>query len=623
MSYEKSQFSVLDMAKEMTDSSDINIGELFHNNKKPDTSVVPESNPVVNEPQTQEWQPDESLLDGMDEFNPGGVVYDKSDITESNDGSKKNGAEEEWANQALETMDELSRKEYNIEVAKKRHGISKFRIPDGNPFQVMIMNAAIDTNYDRAQEVLDKVFNQIKTTYPELILEWSDPAKANNASANVTAAKIVEYPDANKINNESIVNGQAINPVASSDVTDEDDVKIVIDKSGLPEISWTPEDMDKIRKSRTLELNIVEGTDIEMAQIEEADNNAIDTILSTYQRKANDITAALPASKYRATFTGLTYPEVLDLSNSTEMNNIDGERKKWTICFNHIKNPSIGEWRSYIWYIDPVSKKRVEVPELSMVPGDVEKYYTVSKFEDFLRKTSYLDLEFMLWKILCATAMEKEIISITCHNNISENLECGHSYDWIYNPADLLLVDSVNPAVLEEMKITAEAAGTDEIIKNYNTSMLRLNNTVKLKTSGLIVIFGHASGYDYLEHIYPAIAALDDEEDESSIVSRGMTYTMLSAVKGFLVPCENGKYKKITGMENIIKIITGLDEFDWQILMKIVEVSIRPYAFRYAIRGLVCPKCKYRSSVIIESISRLLFIVAQSLSSVQVTLKKV
>ena len=107
------------------------------------------------------------------------------------------------------------------------------------------------------------------------------------------------------------------------------------------------------KKSRTVELNIVEGKDLEMSSIENiSSKSAIDLALAPYIRKSNDIVAALPASKYRASFTGLSYVDMIDLSNSQELNTIDGEKKKWTIAYQHIKNPSIGPWKEYRYYID-------------------------------------------------------------------------------------------------------------------------------------------------------------------------------------------------------------------------------------------------------------------------------
>ena len=91
-----------------------------------------------------------------------------------------------------------------------------------------------------------------------------------------------------------------------------------------------------------MELTLVEVVPIEYSQIEDAPDNVIDALLAPYQYKVNSIESPLPASKYRATFTGLPYPEVIDLSNAQEMDTIEGEMKKWSIAFNHMRNQSIG-----------------------------------------------------------------------------------------------------------------------------------------------------------------------------------------------------------------------------------------------------------------------------------------
>jgi hypothetical protein len=103
-----------------------------------------------------------------------------------------------------------------------------------------------------------------------------------------------------------------------------------------------------------------------------------------------------------------------------------------------------------------------------------------------------MDLEYMLWKILCATAMEHEIVSIDCHAT-HNGKPCGKTYDWVYAPNDLLQQDKMDATVLQEMETTMAVSTLDDIMKNYNTSPVAANNTVKLNTSGWLVVFGHAS----------------------------------------------------------------------------------------------------------------------------------
>lgn len=638
----ENKFSVLDMAKEMADANDVDINDLF---KKPQPKPQQTDEHPIETPPTETkkkeyvpWTPDESLLDGMDELKAAPVTYTKEELKKSEeDGGLHNIADDNALRDSIEAMDELSRTHANIEEAKRRRGIKKLSIPPGQ-YHATITAAAGDTNFKRAQEALDEIFSEIENTYPEFILEWEDPNKNNPMSKGVEApnfhensGKIQDIPEeaaeaADKTEDNIIdfddKTGSQQHPVEPQDA---EEVKIVIDKSQLPQITWDAEEIDKIKKSRTVELNIVEKMDLEYSQIEDADDNAVDAILSEYQRKTNDIVAPLPASKYRATFVGLSYTEVIDLSNSQELNNLDGEYKKWSICFNHIKNQSIGPWEEYQWYKDPDTHKRIKLPITASIPPGINptNVHVVTKFEDFLMKTSFMDLEYMLWKILCATSMEQEIISIDCHAVKSNGKECGKSYDWIYSPSDLLVADSIDPAVLEDMEKTATASTKEDVERVYNSSMLRLNNTTRLNTSGFNVVFGHISAYEYLTSIYGEIKSLEDAaENDPTLASRGLTYTTLTVVKGFVIDKPDGRKVKISGTKNLIKTIDTLDEIDWQTLSELVRIMVEPYQFRFALRDIVCPQCKNRSNIPIESMTRLLFIVARSLSSVSVTLKK-
>lgn len=632
-------FNVLDLVNG-TDDRDDEIKELFRKHpvsgkvkedvgdKDEQEAVpqVPDQTSSEGKQKKKMWTPDNKLIKDMNEFNAGPVTYSKEELKEE-DESLKNIADEMLKRDALKTMNEMDRQLFNIEECKKRRGYKILRIPDGFE-KTKIMNAASDDDYERAQRGLDEIFDEIEKNFPEWICESTDNEdtsmtdklhkETNPEKIDALMPHDIRNPDSNDMKN-----------VESTDTENlhNDEVTVVIDKTNLPEISWTKEEAEKIKKTRTVQLNIVEADPIEFSEIEDVPDNLVNMVLSSYTRKINDIIAPLPASKYRATFTGLSYPELLDFYNSQEMNTIDGEKKKWSIAFKHIKNQSIGPWKTYRLYIDPETniEKRLEISDEIPENVDPEDIYTVSKFEDFLRKTSFLDLDFILWKILCATANKKEIISIDCHNIINEETgtQCNNTYDWIYSPNDLLITDDINPAVLEEMKITSEVSGKDNIIDNYNSSMLIKDNLATLKSSGFKIIFGHVSAYEYIEHIYPKIKAIENNQKiDPSDTSRALNYTMLSITKGFLIPKEDGKgIYRIKGVDNLLKIIESFDSVDWLTISKLVDIMITPYQFKFALRNIICPKCKHRSEIEIEDMSRLLFIVAQSLIAVQVELK--
>lgn len=610
----KKSFSVLDMANSYAENNNIDASDIF---KKTPESENGKSEPTENKTvetnnKKKEWMPDPSLTKDMAEFS-GPVTYSKDEIKIDEPKGLRNISDDNAMKDSIESMNEMQRKHANIEVAKKRHGIKIFNIPEGK-YHASIFAAAGDTNYDRAQEKLDVIFNEIKEIYPEFITEWIDGENISNPDNNVSDDNV-------NINNPDT----AETSIDSTKEESSEQVKLVIDKSQLPEISWSEEEISKIKKSRMIELNIVESSPIEFSEIQDIDGNLVDAVLAPYQRKYNDVSAALPASRYRATFTGLSYAELTDLATSAEMNNIDGERKKWSICFNHIKNQNIGPWEEYKWYIDSNNKKvKIGINENApnyINPLDV---HTVSKFDDFMMKTSHIDLEFMIWKILCATAMENEIISITCKAKLANGNTCNKTYDWVYNPAELLRMDLIDPVILDEMKVTGEVSTKDDILNNYNSSPLCSNSTVKLRSSGISVVFGHISAYDFINDIYGLIENINAmvEANDPSSISKGYNTLMLKSIKAFLIPQENGKYARISGSNNIIKVIESMDEVDWQTMMEISNMMTNPYIFKYSFQNLVCPSCHSRSSIDIDDMTQLLFIVAQSLSSVEVVLKR-
>lgn len=634
-------FSVLDMAQEYANNNNMDTSDLFGSQNKPTETpaVQPEETPAVKNiiqvPETKDdgWKPDESLIAGMDELTGPITTYSKDEVKEVEDTELRNIMDDEAMNDSTESMNEMERIKFNIEEAKKRHGISKLQVPEGLK-QVELYNAASDTDYKKAQENLDVLLDQIKTLYPEFILEYSDPSKNPANQYNPTDNKIIEIPKNNTVKQDDQVTEEdhAVDISVSSDLADingkPDSVQVIIDKTNIANVSWNDEDIEKIKKARSIELNIVEGTNVEFSQIEDVKNeNILESVLKTYTRSMNDVLAALPASKYRCTFTGLTYVEVLDLNASSELSGLDNELKKWTMCFTHMKNPSIGEWRQYVWYIDPDTKQRVEIPNESFLPeehDDIE-WHKVTKFDDFLMHTSYIDLEFMLWKILCATTLDKEIISIKCPQKMKSGVLCNNQYDWLYRPVELLQVDKIDPQVLEDIKNVMEADSAEKIKSLYNESLLQYDSVVKLNSSGFKVVFGHVSAYTYLNDIYSFIKEIDDmNEDDPTLFVKISNFSMLPSIKGVLIPDPNaeGKYLRFTSATSIYKIIESLDEYDWQTTLQMSAMMLTPYQFYYSINGLVCPRCKRRSNAPITSMQDLLFIVAQSLSMTNVTLKK-
>lgn len=627
---ENNNFNVLDMVDQISAEENIDASELFSKHETTEQPVQHHDNADIpaETSKKKEWTPNPELIKDMPELQQApGAVYGSDEVRFDGDEPLRNLNDDDAVAATNETLTERDRQLANIKDAMARNGIAYFQIPDnhldGGIYHVRIMTAAGDRNYQKGQAELDAIFADIIKLHAEWVHKTSD-----EGSAEITAEHEYASDDEFPTVYESDKTSTTAEHIEDTPVDSEEEspiISIKLDKSQVSQVSWTQEELEKIKKSRTVELNIVESSPIEFSSIREVDGSGLDSILDTYMRKTNDNIGVLPASQYRATFTGLSYAEVIDLSSSVEMNNLDGEKKKWSICFNHLKNPSIGPWESYVLYTDPETGMEKHVESIIDVPDGVDDstIHRVSCFEDFLRKTSYLDLEFMLWKILCATAMNREIITITCRAKNGEGT-CNNEYDWVYNPAELLKASTIDSGVLEAMKKTGEADSIEKIMAHYKESPVVANNTVTLPNSKIVCVYGHISAYDYINSVYELTHELAAKsEHDPSDISTMLAYRSMFVVKFFLVPTGDQSYVKVSKIDGMMKIFNMLNEIDWQVIAEITDMMTTPYAFQYAMREVKCPKCGNVTSIPIDSMERLLFIVTQSLNSVNVTLKKI
>ena len=346
------------------------------------------------------WTPDAVLLEDMPETQTSGVVYDKKDVVLNRDGKLVNIMDDKMVESGTSKVQEMIRMNQNIEIAKKRKKIKHFFIPQGQLQMEMIL-AASDPDFDTAQNGLDAMIDRIAENNPEMIEYEKDEVENNkestNNATNIEMVEEIKEPEKNieeidktldeeeniddeikndiveennelKRTEEPVIEESSIEIKEDNNNHEIDELKIDVDKTSLSNITWTPEDIEKVRKSRIVKLNIIEKEDIEFGSIKNADDKMVDLVTQAYYRKNNDIEAVLPASHYRATFSGLTYTEVLDLRTSQEVNPIDSERVKWGICFKHVHNQNIGPWEEYVLYRDPTTQEEIRVNSRKDVP---------------------------------------------------------------------------------------------------------------------------------------------------------------------------------------------------------------------------------------------------------------
>ena len=158
-------------------------------------------------------------------------------------------------------------------------------------------------------------------------------------------------------------------------------------------------------QDRRREINVIvhEVSEKEMRSTTVIENSQLDGIITPYESEATDVPITLPMSAYRCTMGGVSMFDIIKLSAVQNGNPRDMDIKTWSLIYNHMKNPSIGKFKS---------------------------------FDDFLKHTDYRDMELLLWGAFVATADEVETISFTCGNP-----NCKHHMDFKYYPRTIIHVD--------------------------------------------------------------------------------------------------------------------------------------------------------------------------------------
>lgn len=389
----------------------------------------------------------------------------------------------------------------------------------------------------------------------------------------------------NTITNDTPVTKES--PTININVEKGNPVTVNVDESIVSHTTETNEVNIYVKEVSTEELlmaNIVENSDKQ-------------GVINVYDSGINDVPITLPLSGYRCVMRSINWFDFIKLTAPASQNGSDNELKKWSVIYDHIKNPSIGNFKD---------------------------------FEDFMKKTKYQDRELLMWGVLVATADDEETLSIKCGNPI-----CGNQIKINYNPRSILHIDDEH---VPKWYVPAyEASVGPEAIKVWEEANSR-RKRYKLPHTGIIVEINEPSAHEFVTKKLPLINDLYkryrpngnmSEIDPNDVSMAEFDYLSANALfvsAMTIVREENGAPKeyRFTKWDQIEEIITkALDAEDSGILLKIIEKTrdnVSPISFR--VENVVCPTCGRKEDYIpINDIgTSLLFQVSRRLSSTQINL---
>lgn len=376
-------------------------------------------------------------------------------------------------------------------------------------------------------------------------------------------------------------------------------INITVEKNNPVTVNVDKDLVAQMSKSNEVNIFVKEVSQEELMRTTTIVKNGEKSgIIKPYDSGINDVTLTLPLSGYRCVIRAINWFDFIKLSAPSSQNKSDTELKKWSVIYEHIKNPSIGNFKN---------------------------------FEDFLKKTKHTDRELLLWGLLVATADDTETLSVTCGNP-----DCKHNMKIEYQPRNILNLDEEK--IPSWYKRSHKASVGEDAMKVWEEANSKLKR-YKLPNTGIIVEIEEPSAYDFITKKLPLIQKLynryrPDDESMSELNPEDPSFAEYEYLAGHamcisamvITRVEDGETKeyRFTEWDDIETIVSkALDSHDSGILLKIIEKTrskVSPVSF--GLKDIKCPLCGRNEEYIpINNIANtLLFQVSRRLSNTQINL---
>lgn len=514
-------------------------------------------------------------LQQMQEYNEKnqGLVINNADYT-SSDGNielKGNPADDRRDTEYDEYMKEM---DDMIETAKT---VKLTKAPE-NPIEMAAMIDQLDTltrqrRGDKIEKPLDKDGNVIERAETELT-----PLSVNGKTTTFFDTSV--KPD----NEESGEGKEEEDDTTEGIITTEEDLKhekmvnIIIDKTGIGienRIEFSEEEKEKLSLANEIRVTTVETLELESCDIVAPDKSFVENI------EANGVTVGTTvvpcvSSGYKATMRGASYGQLGDLLINPQTAPFDKYYKAYSIIYNCIVNTTIGKFKT---------------------------------FDEFLKKTSWLDMNVLLYGIIVSTFPEIDGIQLSCER-------CRKSFEHKYVVRDLFDIRAASTAYLEKFDQLLELHGED-VMKFNAEAPIYHNKLIKLHNSNWIIKCGISTAYDYL---YQRVNNVNNEDwakthpdDVNQILYSNAEF--VSVVRGIGIPRPDGKIVMYEGFDDIINAIYKLPADDMAILNSVLTKFYMDYFVTFSIKNTKCPNCGNTADTRDVDLYQLVFIKLQLLMS--------
>jgi hypothetical protein len=365
-------------------------------------------------------------------------------------------------------------------------------------------------------------------------------------------------------------------------------VNILIDKTGMGyDWKFSEEEQAKMVSAAEVRVTEVEEVDLATITVKKAEKSFIDTV-TEFQTGMSKVPVIFPASRFRAYMTGLSYGEMGDIANNNENITFDQVKKKLTVIYNKMVNPSCGKFEN---------------------------------FEDFLRKFAYVDIDLAVYALVVATFPEVDDITLTCNNPT-----CKKSFNHRYSPRSLIRFESSSEHMLKKMNDVINCSEAD-FAKLMEESPTQNHKRYRLNQSGYIIEVGIASAYDWLYTMMDNLigSKFEDEHPDDVNGILQINAALLGLIRTVFVPDPNepGSYIQYDEFEDMIQALYSIKPEEISILSSILEKYNSGYRVVFELQNIKCPHCGHLTKRIPVDINDLIFFKYQRLMSTSIDVNNV
>ena len=372
-------------------------------------------------------------------------------------------------------------------------------------------------------------------------------------------------------------------------------VHVLIDKTGLGQnISFDPEEKQKLAESTLIHLVEVEDKELKMVEFEKPDpNTSFMDAIGAYQLSVSKVPMTFPASGFKAEMTGLTFGEFADIAldpgdNSSDYIDYDKMRRRMYVIYKHMVNVSIGEFKS---------------------------------FEDFLSKFAYIDMPLAIYGLTIATQPEMDELTFNCKQE-----GCGKNFNFKYSPRSIIDFDSADVEYLKRVDEINSCAPQDRISLVEEAPVRRIRR-ILMPQSGWIVDLRMASCGEYLEKILSYVNdiqekadAMEETDPELNEIQKKVAFIpVLHSISQVGIPGDGGKIYRISEPDQIMDSLLAMPPADINVLYAVQAKYQSNYYIGFSLKKVKCPHCKHVIDSIPITPDELVFLIAQRLGNTEIS----